>query len=297
MYRVIIWGTGHYYNKFFNVLQLQEMRKAVTVVAVISNDGDIKDCIDGYPFVRKEEVNTLEFDYCLVAIDNFQAIMQEADCLGIPREKLIPLRVLAIPYFDFEKYITIKESNLTIFSCNCWGGSCYHYFGLPFLSPTINMFFDSAEYNRFLARLDYYLSLPVQFVETRYESNLKRDYPVGLLGDIRLYFNHYVDFESARQSWEKRKTRINRENLLCVSYTESEEVALEFDKLPYTNKLIFIPKHLTMMDTPSSCRVCYQGCHDGGNFGVVINRTANGTRSLLNMFKLLNHESDFVRAQ
>ncbi len=296
MYQVIIWGTGHCYNRFFNMVKLQELTGAVKVVAVISDDRDIKDHIDSYPYVRKEEAASLEFDYCLVAIDNFQSVITEADLLGIPRQKLIPFRVLAIPYFDFDKYIAIKESDLTIFSCNCWGGSCYHYLGLEFLSPTINMFFDPSEYNQFLAGLEYYLSLPVQFVETRYETNLKRDYPVGQLGDIRLYFNHYVDFEQARECWERRKKRINMDNLLCVSYTESESVARAFDKLPYKNKVIFIPQDLAMEDTSYSCRLYYQDCHDGVNFGMTVNKTANGTKSLLNMFKLLSHEAGFVRA-
>lgn len=295
MYRVIIWGTGHCYNRFFNMVRLQELTGTVKVVAVISNDGDIKDHIDSYTYVRKEEAASQEFDYCLVAIDDFQSVITEADSLGIPRQKLIPLRVLAIPYFDFDKYIAIKESNLTIFSCNCWGGSCYHYLGLAFLSPTINMFFEPSEYIKFLAGLDEYLSLPLQFVETRYETNLKRDYPVGQLGDIRLYFNHYVDFEHAKECWERRKKRIHMENVLCVGYTESKEDVLAFDQLPYRNKVIFIPQDLAVSDTASSCRVFYQDCHDGVNFGMTVNKTANGTKSLLNMFKLLNHEEGFVR--
>lgn len=297
MYNVIIWGNGHCYNNFFSAIKLQELRGAVSVLAVTSNDKYIKDNIDGYPFVQKEEAASLEFDYCLVAIDDLQSVFAEADALGIPKEKLIPLRVLAIPYFDFDKYISIKESNLTIFSCNCWGGSCYHYLGLEFLSPTINMFFDPSEYNKFLAGIDYYLSQPVEFVEMRYETNLKRDYPIGRLGDIRLYFNHYVDFECAKACWERRKKKINMNNLLCVSHTESKEVALAFDKLPYKNKVIFIPQDLDMADTDSSCRVFYQNYHNGVDFGMTVNKTANGTSGILNMFKLLSHESDFVRAQ
>lgn len=86
------------------------------------------------------------------------------------------------------------------------------------------------------------------------------------------------------------------DNLLCVSHTESEHVALAFDKLPYKNKVIFIPQDLAMEDTSSSCRLYYQDCHDGVNFGMTVNKTANGTKSLLNIFKLLSHEAGFVRA-
>ncbi len=296
MYQVIIWGTGQCYNRFFNMVKLQELSGAVRVLAVTSNDRDIKDYIDGYPFVTKEEAVSLKFDYCFVAIDDLQAVLPEAVSLGIPKEKLIPARVLAIPYFDFDKYVAIKKGNLTIFSCNCWGGSCYHYMGLEFLSPTINLFFEPSEYNKFLAELDYYLSLSLQFVEMKFQTELQRDYPVGRLGDIRLYFNHYVNFEQAEECWERRKKRINMDNLLCVSFTDSKDVALEFDRLSYRNKVIFIPQNLPMVDTSSSCRVYFQDCHDGVDFGMTVNKTANGSKSILNMFKLLNHEPRFVRA-
>ena len=71
MYNVIIWGTGHCYNRFFNALKLQELKGSVKVLAVISNDKDINHYIDGYPFLPKGEAISLKFDYCLVAVDLF----------------------------------------------------------------------------------------------------------------------------------------------------------------------------------------------------------------------------------
>ena len=50
------------------------------------------------------------------------------------------------------------------------------------------------------------------------EQNLKEidsdmDYPVGMLGDIPIYFMHYSTFEEAKRSWNKRVARINKSNL------------------------------------------------------------------------------------
>lgn len=64
--------------------------------------------------------------------------------------------------------------------------------------------------------MDYYLSCELRFVE----SNLA--YPVGELGDgdktIQLFFNHHNCPEDARKDWERRKRRINRENLYIIFY-------------------------------------------------------------------------------
>ena len=89
MYQVIIWGTGQCYNRFFNMVKLQELSGAVRVLAVTSNDRDIKDYIDGYPFVTKEEAVSLKFDYCFVAIDDLQAVLPEAVSLGIDRKSVV----------------------------------------------------------------------------------------------------------------------------------------------------------------------------------------------------------------
>lgn len=35
----------------------------------------------------------------------------------------------------------LKDPNVTIISNNCWGGHVYRYFGLPYMSPTIGLYF------------------------------------------------------------------------------------------------------------------------------------------------------------
>lgn len=85
----------------------------------------------------------------------------------------------------------IKNKDFSLFSPNCYAGLIYHRLGLQFKSPTINMLFPSKkEYLKFVSDLKRYLSLDL--VESEDE---RFPYPVGMLGDVELVFNHYKSFE------------------------------------------------------------------------------------------------------
>ena len=191
MYTILIWGTGHLYNANLNLIKLYEVRGDFQVIGVTSNDANMKKWVDGYRFVGKSELRGLNFDFCFVTTADFESVKHEAVLYGIDAYKLIPIRILSIPYISFEKYVLLKQSNLSILASNCWAGICYHYLGLKFLSPTINMFFGRKDFNKFLTNLEYYLSLSIESAGNRYEEDIQRYYPVGKLGDLSLYFNHY----------------------------------------------------------------------------------------------------------
>jgi uncharacterized protein (DUF1919 family) len=291
MFKVIIWGTGSYYSQYLNLIKNQEKMGRIHVVACISNDDYINN-IDTYPMVSKQNIKDIEFDYCIVAMKNFQEAIKESKSLGIAEECLIPVRVFSVPFFDFEDYINIKNSNISIISRNCWGGICYNYLGLKFQSPFINMFVNDSSFNKLLENLKYYLALPLEFEKMLYDYNLKRDYPVGRLGDILLNFNHYTDFEVAKVCWDRRKQRINYDDLLIVSSTVSQEVAIHFDKLAYDNKIIFVP---FANNLSSNIFIPYEDKQDGTTIGMVSNRTANGQLNYLNLFSLMLHKKDYIR--
>ncbi|MCH5251299.1 MAG: DUF1919 domain-containing protein [Lachnospiraceae bacterium] len=292
MYNVIVWGSGLCYETYFNSLKLQELIGSIKVLAIISDDRDIRNSLDGYPCLPLVDALTLDFDYCLLAIDNTGVIFQSIERLGLSgltKDKFIPMRVLQIPNFDFGKYIALKESNLSILSSNCWAGVCYHRLGLEFMSPTINLFFDDHDFTKFMKNLDYYLSLPVEFVEMRFETNLQRDYPIGLIGDIRLNFNHYTDFNDAVACWEKRKKRLNKNNIFVVSYTDDEDDAIEFDNLPYEKKIIF-----TSFESNLKSGI-YINPENKAPLSVSVLASANGSKNTLNLLSFLNHEDVFMR--
>jgi uncharacterized protein (DUF1919 family) len=154
------------------------------------------------------------------------------------------------------------------------------------------MFVNDAQFNKLIYNLKYYLSMPLTYEKMRYESNLRRDYPVGRLGDILLYFNHYTDFEDAEACWYRRKQRINYDKLLIVSSTVLEDVATDFDRLPYYNKIIFVPFANNLR---SNIFIPYEDKKDGVTIGMVSNGTANGELNYLNLFALMLHGENYTR--
>lgn len=138
----------------------------------------------------------------------------------------------------YRKRLTNKE--FTILCPNCIGGIIYHRFGCRFLSPTINMWMTAPHFVQFLLHLDIYISLPLNFVDTN-------PCPIAELGDgevttIRLNFNHAKTIDEAREAWEKRKTRIRKDNLYIIMYKLdgiTEEEIHMLDDYPCKNKVIF----------------------------------------------------------
>lgn len=129
-----------------------------------------------------------------------------------------------------------KGSTPTIFSCNCTGGVLYHDLGLPFNSPTINLYMSCADFINFLENLDYYLSMQM----TPYTGDIQRDYPIANLGDLILFLVHYKSVEEANEKWQQRKKRIDRNNIYVIASDRdgfNEELLHRFNKLPFRKKI------------------------------------------------------------
>lgn len=140
----------------------------------------------------------------------------------------------------------LKDPNVTIISNNCWGGHVYRYFGLPYMSPTIGLYFYAEDYVKFCSKLEYYLEQELKFIDASESSHTedvkKKKCPIGKLDDIEIVFLHYKSEEEAFQKWERRKERINMKNIV-FKFSEQNlclpEHVLAFDSLPYSRKLVF----------------------------------------------------------
>jgi uncharacterized protein (DUF1919 family) len=146
----------------------------------------------------------------------------------------------------------LKNKSFTLLSNNCWAGGVYQDLQLPYSTPTAGLFFYAPCYIRFLSRLDYYLSLPLQFKEVSVyeeanESRKKETYPLGVLNDVEIHFLHYESKEEAFEKWTRRTERINRENLY-VAFSDRDGCTLEhikaFDALPFKHKVFFSAKNI-----------------------------------------------------
>ena len=208
-------------------------------------------------FIPFDKIADFEFDFVVVTGGSddingiapqvhFGDIVKSLRLLNIPEDKIILDRVLCIPNFTFEKYDKLKKSRPTIFAMNCFGGVLYHRFGLPFYSPTINMWLTDDDMIKFLRNPIKNIESEIQFDEWKNETPGMGDYPAFRINtggdDIILHMNHYgrlgVDF--AKKKWDERKQRINWFNVIPCICTENPNVLEEFDAMPFAKKICFV---------------------------------------------------------
>lgn len=154
----------------------------------------------------------------------------------------------------YRKRRKLKIRNFTIIANNCWAGSAvYVPFGLKVNTPTYDLAIMDEHYIKFLEKFDYYLSQDLQFINPEegehYELRKKyfkegKEYPVGRLDDIEVWFFHYKNKNEAAKLWNKRKKKINRDKLL-VKWSEryksdNEDFLQRFINLPFDNKIAFV---------------------------------------------------------
>lgn len=136
--------------------------------------------------------------------------------------------------------LKLKNKTPTIIANNCNGTFIYKDLGLKFNSPTINLFFSIRDYIKFVEDMNKYLNLELE--EYKDET---RDYPVGKLGDIQIKFMHYKTFKEAKEKWEERCKRIDKNNMYFImneGLGSTYEDLIRFDKLPYKNKVLLTHK-------------------------------------------------------
>ena len=140
----------------------------------------------------------------------------------------------------------LRNKDFTIISNNCWAGRAYQYLDMPYLSPTVGLYFFAPDYIKFVSDLRRYLDIPLRFIdpsESKYYEILKErnqtDKPVGLLDDVEIVFLHYKSQEEALEKWNRRKARVNFDNIFIkMSRMDccTENELRQFDRLQFTNK-------------------------------------------------------------
>ena len=124
-------------------------------------------------------------------------------------------------------------------------GVVSHELGQRFNSPTVNLFMSSEDYIKFLTRLDYYISVQVEEIQS------DKDYPVGILDDIKIYFMHYPTFEDAIEKWDSRIKRLRMDNLYVILVEQqdcTENIIRSFCNLPYKHKALLSTKKMLNHD-------------------------------------------------
>lgn len=161
---------------------------------------------------------------------------------------------------------SIKSRDFTIISNNCWAGRVYQYLDMPYLSPTAGLYFFAPDYIKFVSDLKRYLDTPLRFIkpeESKYFEELKTrkqfDKPIGILDDVEIVFLHYKSQEEALEKWNRRKARVNFDNIfLKFSWMNlcTDEHLEKFDSLPFKNKIVIVD---ASRKRKYKCGVYYKG--------------------------------------
>lgn len=240
MKNCLIWGMGKAFTAELMGIRYLEAKGLICVRGITSSFSRFSS-VAGYPFIEKENLDVHQFDAVFIMADGriFKEIEQEAIQMGFSENILIHHRVIHILNNNLDKYLKIKEGRPTIFANNCWGGFAYHSLGLEFNSPLINMIIQDEDYIKFLRNPKHYMESPIEYIGDFTGEDIT--FPLAKCDDIRLDFVHYTSFEEAKRAWEKRKDRINWDNIFVMFSTENEMLQQEFGRLNYSKKVCFSP--------------------------------------------------------
>lgn len=306
MYNVVLWGGAGEGYDLFTACKGHNM---VNIIAMADSYVNEYSKIDGIPIIKPEDICSQNYDYLIITALEYvyDEILKQALDLGVKREVIIPVRVFKIPFFDFNDYIKIKESNISFVSDYCFAGFLYYRFGLKRTSPTINMYASSNEsYLNFLKDIKGHLALNMEKVENTVDQPYMgfHAYPRGRLGDCEWIFNHDVSFERAVERWNKGRERFNYSNYIAFMTIGSDEAAYAFDALPIEHKLGFYWKELNLKSVVcipewSNSKIRYKYAN---NFVSIINGIADesgrsGARrcQIINWMRFLLFKDGFIR--
>lgn len=124
---------------------------------------------------------------------------------------------------------------------NCTGGFLYHWLGLRFNSPFINLYMTNEDFVSALENWDYFIRGEIKEVR-----NSGYPYPVGEgYGGVKIHFVHYKSFSDALAKWKERRERINEANMgiMLTNWGGVNLTLLErFDQLPFKHKVVFVDR-------------------------------------------------------
>lgn len=166
----------------------------------------------------------------------------------------------------------------TIICSTCIGGMISHNLGLKFMSPTVNIWMIPSDLVKFVSDIDRYVSSPIVFKETK-------DYPIGRIDDITVYFQHYTSEEEARCKWDERKKRIDKENLYIITDDKglSPDEVSKLRSLKCKRLVIF-----TADESKSAPFFVYKCYTKNGEIGYYSVRALNGFAPFENEFNYAN---------
>lgn len=147
-------------------------------------------------------------------------------------------RKLIASYF----YIFFRNRDYCFISQNCVGQRFYLMQKQKYSSPTIGLWMYPKDFLALSSNLHYYLSLSLEKSDSE---SVAQQYPVGILGDLTIFFQHYDSFDNALKSFQNRVQRVKLENVFLVMTDRdgfNDNDFEMFQKIKTKRKLLFTSK-------------------------------------------------------
>lgn len=152
---------------------------------------------------------------------------------------------------------------MTIVSNNCSGAYEMRALDIaPYTSPTVFLQILPTEFSKFCKNFKHYMQYELtEYVDFSEEHKYAMqmllgyvpDFPCGLLGDIAILFQHEKSYNVAKEKWDRRKQRIDYDNvyyMFCVEYERFAFCAREFANMHLPNSILFTRGFDVVTDIP-----------------------------------------------
>lgn len=140
-----------------------------------------------------------------------------------------------------------QNYDFTLISQNCIGGVIYNDLGIPFYSPTINLFIEDENFVKLAENPEYYFSIEAQPLMDKFIDPINPSicYPKILIEDIEICCLHYHNCQEAIAAWERRRKRVNLNNMYVLgnSWNLHGNIKLieRLSNVDYPTKIFVLP--------------------------------------------------------
>ena len=143
---------------------------------------------------------------------------------------------------------SLRDTKFCLIANNCFGSRIYKILKREYNTPFVGLFLMPECFAKLVANFDGYMDKDICFInKSKYpphdEPGRGADqYPLGLLGDLELHFVHYKSEQDALEAWERRKARIDRNNMHFILITNGpcdEKVIAQFTGKAPSKKVCF----------------------------------------------------------
>jgi uncharacterized protein (DUF1919 family) len=222
MYKIIIFGIG---TGVVNVLKV--LNEKFVIVAYCDNDNKKQgNFINNIPVIGPNEICNYVYDYIIIANQYVIDIRNQLQLLGVNMNNVLP---------KWEEKINITHKydgyfKYSLVSNTCLGGFIYKEINSKYLSPFIWTCIEDKDYLKLIKDIRKYLGYELNFITGE-------EYPVAMLGDIKIAFPHFKTNDIAMKKWNERLERFDFDNTFTLMIITDKSTALKFEELNIKNKL------------------------------------------------------------